>query len=285
MDGGSTAARARPADRAPDASTTRAAPLEPASWDEALDRIARQVRAIQEEHGRDAIGVFGGGGLSNETAYMLGKFARVALRSRHIDYNGRFCMASAAAAGNKALGIDRGLPFPLEDLPQAEVILLVGGNPAEALPVMMQYFEAQKANGGQLIVADPAPDADRARGDPAPSDRSGHRCGVGQRPASRRRSRAADRLRLHRDRGTTGFEAVRHAVAPFWPDRVERITGVPAAKIERAARLLRRRPDGDRPDRAGAGAAEQRRQQRPGLHQPGAGAGQGRPPHSAAGAR
>ena len=37
---------------------------------------------------------------------------------------------------------------------------------------------------------------------------------------------------------TTGFEAVRHAVAPFWPDRVERITGVPAAKIERAARLL-----------------------------------------------
>ena len=101
------------------------------------------------------MGVFGGGGLTNEKAYMLGKFARVALRSRHIDYNGRFCMASAAAAGNKALGIDRGLPFPLDDLPQAEVILIAGGNPAEAMPVMMQYFEAQKAQGGQLIVADP----------------------------------------------------------------------------------------------------------------------------------
>ena len=49
---------------------------------------------------------------------MLGKFARVALRTPNIDYNGRFCMASAAAAGIKAFGIDRGLPFPLEDIPR-----------------------------------------------------------------------------------------------------------------------------------------------------------------------
>ena len=62
---------------------------------------------------------------------MLGKFARVALRTPNIDYNGRFCMASAAAAGIKAFGIDRGLPFPLEDIPQTDAILLVGGNPAE----------------------------------------------------------------------------------------------------------------------------------------------------------
>ena len=61
------------------------------------------MRAIQERRGRDAVGVFGGGGLTNEKAYMLGKFARVALRTPHIDYNGRFCMASAAAAGSKAL--------------------------------------------------------------------------------------------------------------------------------------------------------------------------------------
>ena len=69
---------------------------------------------MQAAHGRDAIGVFGGGGLTNEKAYQLGKFARMALRTRHIDYNGRFCMSSAAAAGNRAFGIDRGLPFPLD---------------------------------------------------------------------------------------------------------------------------------------------------------------------------
>ena len=44
--------------------------------------------------------MFGAGGLTNEKAYLLGKFARVALRTSQIDYNGRFCMSSAAAAGN-----------------------------------------------------------------------------------------------------------------------------------------------------------------------------------------
>ena len=75
--------------------------------------------------------MFGSGSLTNEKAYLLGKFARVALGTRHIDYNGRFCMSSAAAAANRAFGIDRGLPFPLADIAAAEVILLVGGNPAE----------------------------------------------------------------------------------------------------------------------------------------------------------
>ncbi len=61
------------------------------------------------------MGCFGGGGLTNEKAYQLGKFARVALRASAIDYNGRFCMSSAAAATNRSFGIDRGLPFPLAD--------------------------------------------------------------------------------------------------------------------------------------------------------------------------
>src|SRR5262249_40512200 len=91
----------------------------------------------------------------NEKAYLLGKFARVALRTAQIDYNGRFCMSSAAAASIKALGIDRGLPFPLEDIAFAEAILLVGSNVAETMPPIMQYFEAQRARSGQLITVDP----------------------------------------------------------------------------------------------------------------------------------
>ena len=59
----------------------------------------RGSRALQREHGPDAVAVFGGGGLTNEKAYTLGKFARVVLRTPNIDYNGRFCMSSAAAAG------------------------------------------------------------------------------------------------------------------------------------------------------------------------------------------
>src|SRR5919198_3940988 len=97
----------------------KTAPMRLASWDEALNRIASAITGIQARHGRDGVGIFGGGGLTNEKAYLLGKFARVALRTSQIDYNGRFCMSSAAAASIKAFGVDRGLPFPLDDIPRA----------------------------------------------------------------------------------------------------------------------------------------------------------------------
>src|SRR3954449_2879829 len=102
----------------------RRAPLRAVSGKPSLDPVAGELSAVAARHGRDAVGVFGGGGLTNEKAYLLGKFARVVLRTANIDYNGRFCMSSAAAAGIKAFGIDRGLPFPLADLPQARAILL-----------------------------------------------------------------------------------------------------------------------------------------------------------------
>ncbi len=108
----------------------------------------------QYSHGRDAVGVFGGGSLTNEKAYLLGKFARVALGTANIDYNGRFCMSSAAAASIRAFGMDRGSPFPLEDIPQAQLVLSVEGNMAETMPPIMQYFEENRNNGGQLIMVD-----------------------------------------------------------------------------------------------------------------------------------
>src|SRR2546423_11772242 len=115
------------------------APLEPCTWDQALDRIADEIRRLQEAHGPGAIAVFGGGGLTNEKAYQLGKFARVALRTANIDYNGRFCMSSAAAAQNRAFGMDRGLPLPVTDVPEADTILLAGGNVAETMPPFVRH--------------------------------------------------------------------------------------------------------------------------------------------------
>src|SRR5512146_332328 len=142
----------------------RDAPLRAAGWDEALDRVAAEFRRAQAAYGRDSAGVFGGGGLTNEKAYWLGKFARVALRTASIDYNGRFCMSSAAAASARAFGVDRGLPFPLPDLAGAGVILLAGSNAAETMPPFTRWLADQQAAGGALIVADPrrTPTARRA---------------------------------------------------------------------------------------------------------------------------
>ena len=126
----------------------------PIGWDEALARITTAVKATRARYGADAVGVFGGGGLTNEKAYQLGKFARLALGTSRIDYNGRFCMSSAAAAGMRAFGLDRGLPFPLEDLDSASTILMLGSNVAETMPPFVQHLQGARDAGG-LIVVDP----------------------------------------------------------------------------------------------------------------------------------
>ena len=133
----------------------RGAALRPASWDEALDRIVAAIKRCQRRYGPDSVGCFGGGGLTNEKVYLLGKFARLALRSSSIDYNGRFCMSAAAAAAMRAFGLDRGLPFPASDIAEADVVMLVGSNPAETMPPVMQWFDAGRARGACHIVVDP----------------------------------------------------------------------------------------------------------------------------------
>ena len=224
--------------RTPLVRTARGA-LAPATWDDALDRIAAGVRATQESHGPHAVGVFGGGSLTNEKAYLLGKFARVGLGTRNIDYNGRFCMSSAASAAIKALGVDRGLPFPVEDIAQADVVLLVGSNPAETMPPMMQYFQAQRAAGGSLIVVDPR------RTVTAQTATLHLRLTPGSDAALANgllhlllKSGAID-LDFVRER-TDGFEQLRGVIATYWPERTEKITGVPEAQLVRAAQLLAR---------------------------------------------
>jgi assimilatory nitrate reductase catalytic subunit len=226
--------------------------LEPTTWAAALGYVADRVRAIQAESGHDAIGVFGGGGLTNEKAYQLGKFARVALRTRHIDYNGRFCMSSAAAAGNRAFGVDRGLPFPLADVAGAHAVLLLGSNVADTMPPLVQHLGPVRANGG-LVVVDPRRSATAALTEdggglhlqPLPGTDQTLLLGL-------LHVVVADGLvdEEYLAARTTGWDDVRRAAAVWWPDRVARVTGVPEAALRRAAHLL---ADAS-PARGGAGA-------------------------------
>jgi assimilatory nitrate reductase catalytic subunit len=208
-------------------------------WDEALDLIAQSFLAAQEKYSLDSVGVLGGGSLTNEKAYLLGKFARVALRTANIDYNGRFCMSSAAAAAIKAFGIDRGLPFPISDIPHAEVILLVGANPVETMPPLMHYFDEQRAGGGKLIVVDP-------RLSPTAQSADVHLRSMPGADAALAngllhiliRERLIDEAYI--SRRTEGFGAVNAVAATYWPDRTERITGVSEVQLIRVARMLGR---------------------------------------------
>jgi assimilatory nitrate reductase catalytic subunit len=211
----------------------KGAPLRPASWTEALDRVAREFGARP----RAALGVFGGGGLTNEKAYLLGKFARAVLRTPNIDYNGRFCMSSAAFAQLRAFGIDRGLPFPVRDLRETGAILLVGANVADTMPPILRHFTAQRDAGGWLAVVDPR------------RTRTAEQADVHLQPVPGADLALANGL-LHTviaaglcDEAyiaarTTGFDEVRRTVAGYWPERVEQVTGVPAAQLRLVAERL-----------------------------------------------
>ncbi|MGX5696096.1 molybdopterin oxidoreductase family protein [Agromyces soli] len=214
--------------------------LREAGWEEALDLVAARLRGIRAAHGADAVGVFGGGGLTNEKAYLLGKFARLALGTSRIDYNGRYCMSSAAAAGMRAFGIDRGLPFPLADLDEASTILLLGTNVAETMPPFIGHLAGAQAAGG-LVVVDPrrtatARLAGEGRGlhvQPAPGTDLVLLLGLMHIVIAE--GLVDDDYVAGR---TVGFDAVRRSVAAWWPERVQSITGVAASTLRRLARRL-----------------------------------------------
>ncbi|MFI9589961.1 molybdopterin oxidoreductase family protein [Nonomuraea sp. NPDC052265] len=205
---------------------------EPVEWEAALDHVADRLSEIRAEHGPDAVAVFGGGGLTNEKAYQLGKFARVALGTSQIDYNGRFCMSSAAAASNRAFGMDRGLPFPITDLDDADVVLLAGANVAETMPPFVRHL-----SGARLIVVDPrrTPTARLAWLHLQPTPGTDLALALGLLHLA-----IADDL-VDADyvaARTTGFDEVRTSLASWWPERVERVTGVPVHRMRQAVRAL-----------------------------------------------
>jgi assimilatory nitrate reductase catalytic subunit len=219
----------------------RRSALREASWDEAFERMVTAITRTQRKYGNNGVGVFGGGGLTNEKAYALGKFARVGLRTAMIDYNGRFCMSSAATAGNKAFGIDRGLPFPLADIADAAAILLVGSNPADTMPPAMQYFDQARANGARHIVIDPrrTSTAEGASRHLAPVPGTDLALANGLLHIAIREGYLDEAYIAER---TTGFAAVQAAVSSYWPDRVERVTGVSVADMRDTVRTLATAP-------------------------------------------
>lgn len=216
--------------------TSREDPFTETGWDEALDGVARGLAALRAEHGPDSVAVFGAGGLTNEKAYLLGKFARVALGTSQIDYNGRFCMSSAAAAGNRAFGVDRGLPFPVTDLDDAELVMLAGANVAETMPPLMSHLSTAR-----LVVVDPrrTPTAQRALDSGglhlAPRPGTDLVLALGMLHAAVVEGHL-DRSYL--DERTSGFDDVWRVASQWWPERAERVCGVAATDMRTVVRWL-----------------------------------------------
>jgi assimilatory nitrate reductase catalytic subunit len=204
-----------------------------ASWDEALDLTAQRLQGIQKRHGVDSVAVLGGASLISEKSYLLGKFARVALGTRHIDYNGRLCMVSAGTAYKLALGVDRN-PNPWSDIPEAQVVIVAGSNVAECFPITTDYLWRMRDNGGKLIIVDPRRTPICRNADlylpVKPGMDTALFAGI-LHVVLREGLEDREFIENH----TTGFEAVAEYVKQWDPRRTAEATGVPPEAIEKAA--------------------------------------------------
>jgi assimilatory nitrate reductase catalytic subunit len=203
------------------------------NWDEALDLTVRRLQEVQQQHGPDAVAVYGGASLSTEKSYLLGKFARLALGTRHIDYNGRLCMVSAGVAYKLAFGIDRST-IPWSEIPKAQVLFVIGANIGECAPITTDYIWRCRDNGGKLIVADPRITPITRNADLFLPVRPGTDLALlmGMLHVIVRDG-LEDRKFL--ERYTTGWQAVAESTKHYDPHRAGEITGVPPQNIEKAA--------------------------------------------------
>ena len=207
----------------------------PIPWDEALDIVAERIRRIQLHHGRDSVAVLSGASLTNEKAYLMGKFARLAVGTRHIDYNGRLCMVAAGAANLKAFGIDRAAN-PWADIVATDLVMVLGSNVSECSPITTDYIWRARDRGARLIVVDPRLTPIARTADlylPVRPGRDAALMNAILHAVVRLGGVDEDFIAQH----TTGFDAVREAIADCAPEVVERLVGIPAARIVEAAEL------------------------------------------------
>jgi assimilatory nitrate reductase catalytic subunit len=202
---------------------------------QAIERVAREIDRIQNAHGLQSVGVLGGASLTTEKTYLLGKFARVCLKTPYIDYNGRLCMVSAGAANKKAFGIDR-TTNPWSDMVGTDVIWVAGSNVAECSPITTNYLWQAREQGAKIIIQDPRI---------TPAART---CDL-YLPVKPGRDAALfagvlqlmiendwldhDFIREH----TVGFEQVAEYCKQWTPAHTAEVTGVPERSIRQAAEL------------------------------------------------
>ena len=125
-----------------------------ATWEEALGLVASKLSEIKEEHGAESIGYIASSKCSNEENYLFQKFARAIMGTNNVDNCSRYCQSPATAGLMRTVGLG-GDSGTIEDIMAAELIIVIGANPAESHPVLATRIKrAHKLHGQKLIVAD-----------------------------------------------------------------------------------------------------------------------------------
>ena len=130
-------------------------PFQKASWDDAFDKMASEIKRIQDTHGKDSFAIVSTGQLLTEEFYSLGKLARGCIGTNNYDGNTTLCMASAVSGYKRSFGSD-GPPGCYEDFESTDCLIAWGSNLPEQHPIIYwRLKEALEKRKFPLIVVDP----------------------------------------------------------------------------------------------------------------------------------
>jgi formate dehydrogenase alpha subunit len=216
-------------------------------WDEALDLVAEKLGAIKKEHGPGALAGLSSAKCTNEENFVFQKFVRTAFGSNNVDHCARLCHASTVAGLARAFG-SGAMTNSIAELENAEVILVTGSNTTETHPVIATRIKrAVLFHGAKLIVVDPRRidlvNYTEKYGGLWLRQKNGSDVAWANGMMQVIISEGLLAEEFVRTR-TEDFEVLKKAVSAYTPDRVEKITGIPAERLRQAARLYARARSG-----------------------------------------
>ncbi|MDL1895667.1 formate dehydrogenase subunit alpha [Anaerolineae bacterium CFX7] len=207
-----------------------------ASWDEALDVVTTRFAEIVEKHGPDSAAVFCCAKATNEDNYALQKLFRAVIGTNNIDHCTRLCHAGSVVALQMAVG-SSAMSNSGSDIYACDVAIVTGSNTAESHPIIaLQFKDAVMRHDTKLIIVDPrrvemvnfaALWLQQRPGTDVPLFSAMANVIIQENLCNN----------AFLDARTENFETFAKAMQDFTPEMAERISGVPAEKIIRAARM------------------------------------------------
>ena len=205
-----------------------------ATWDEALDFVARRLTEIHVAGGPPAIAGFGSAKCSNEEAYLFQKLIRTGFHTNNVDHCTRLCHASSVAALFEGIG-SGAVSTTYGDVANADVIMIAGSNATANHPVASSFFKQAHRRGTTLIYVDPRADRVAAHADIYCQLKPGTDVAFYNAVMHEIIRLGLIDEEFVRDR-TSNYEALARTVKNYPPERGEQITGVSAELIRRVAR-------------------------------------------------
>lgn len=129
----------------------------PIDWEEALDRIARRLRSLPPAETFWYVS----GRSSNEAGFLLQLFGRV-YGTNHISNCSYYCHQASGVGLKSSIGSGTST-IVLEDLEQADLVFLIGGNPPSNHPRLMTSLMHVRQAGGEIVVINPVVEAGLVR--------------------------------------------------------------------------------------------------------------------------